>query len=93
MWKIISAGPVVFQAKSFSEVARNVTNITDPIGASFTATKLIVEDCAPPQVKYPVKCLILALQLGLCVSTGGATSVTTAALTIGTARQILETLR
>jgi len=82
--------PVISQAKSFSELARNATNVTNPWTATASAVKLIVDVCAPPQVKHPVKCTIFLLQVGICVSTGGFASVTTAALTIGTAKQILE---
>jgi len=40
--KIFTSMPVVAQAKSFSELARNATNITNPIDASLAASKLIV---------------------------------------------------
>lgn len=46
--KIATSLPVVAQAKSFSVLARNATNITDPIGASIAASKLIINVCAPP---------------------------------------------
>ena len=87
---VFKAAPVIAQARSFTELAKNATNITDPIGATVGATKLIIDVCAPPQVKYPVKCTILFLQLAMCVSTGGLSSVTSVALSVGTAKQVLE---
>ena len=44
----------------------------------------------PPHIKYPIKCAILGLQLGVCITTGGLGTVTSAALGIGTAKQVLE---
>lgn len=89
---LLKAAPVVAQARSFSDVAKNVTNISDPVNASFCAAKLIVDLCTPPQIRFPVKCTILALQLGVCFSTGGLGTVTGAALAIGSGKQILEEL-
>jgi hypothetical protein len=89
---LLKAAPVVAQARSFSELAKNVTNISDPVNASFSAAKLIVNVCTPPHIKFPVKCTILALQLGVCLSTGGLGTVTGAALAIGSGKQILEEL-
>lgn len=84
--KIIQYLPVVAQAKSFSELARNITNLSDPVSVSFEAIKLIISVCALPHVKYPLKCAILAAQIGVCFSTGGLSSVTSLALGIGTAK-------
>lgn len=77
---LIERAPVGMQANSFSELAMNVTNITSPVNASLTAGKMIVGACTPPQIKYPVNCAILALQLGLYIFISGTVSVTTAAL-------------
>ena len=86
--EILKSVPIIAQAKSFSELARNVTRVDNPIKASFSAVKLIADVCAPPQVKYPLKCTILLLQLGVCFA-----SVTSIAIGIGTTKQILEELR
>jgi len=59
--KEIEKAPIIMQANSFCSLARNVTNRTDPISAIFSATKMIVSACVPPNDKYPVKCLILGL--------------------------------
>ena len=48
-----------------------VYNSTSAISAVKTAVKGIVVDCSPPMVKYPLKRSILALQILLCVSSGG----------------------
>lgn len=92
LMSIVKAAPVIAQARSFTDLAKNITKVSDPLNASLSATKLIVEVCTPPNVKYPVKCTILALQVGMCVYSGGLTSVTSTALAIGTAKQVLEEL-
>jgi hypothetical protein len=84
--------PIVGQTVALVNTAKNVTNCTNPISASVQAVKLIVDVCAPPQVKYPIKCIVLISQLAICFSSGGATSVVTATTTIASARQILEDL-
>jgi hypothetical protein len=87
-----NAVPVVAQARSLSELAQNVTKISDPVSASLTASKLIVQACTPLQIKYPLKCTILLLQFGVCFSTGDMSSVTSVVVGIGTVKQILEEL-
>lgn len=82
--------PVLFQSKGFASKAMEIYNTTNPITASFTALRVIVNVCLPPNVKYPVKCLIFFSQVGLCVYTGGTASVLTFATTVASARQILE---
>ena len=47
--KVFTSLPVVAQAKSFTELARNVTNISDLASASFEAAKLITDVCTPPR--------------------------------------------
>jgi hypothetical protein len=84
--------PITGQTNAFVSTAMNVTNCTNPINASVSAIKLIVDVCAPPQVKYPIKCLVLVSQLALCLGSGGTSSVITTATTIAAARQILEEL-
>jgi len=87
---VLKAAPVVMQAESFTEVAKNVTNCTNPYSASLTAVKVIAVECIPPKVKYPIKCTILGLQIIAAVNTGGLSSVAATALTIATATQVLE---
>jgi hypothetical protein len=89
---IMRSAPIIAQATSFADLEKNVTNISDPISASLSASKLIIGACAPPHIKYPLKCVALAAQLGICFSTGGLSSVTSVSLRIDTARQILEEL-
>ena len=60
-----------------------VYNSTSPVEAVS-----IIDDCAPPQIKYPVKCGILAAQVGLAVSSGG--NPWAVAMAIGSARQIID---
>ena len=90
--KILSAAPVLAQAEEFSEVAMNVTKISNPYDASFKAVQMIIGACAPPQVKYPLKCLALVSQLSVVIASGGTTSILSAALSIGSTRQVLEEL-
>jgi hypothetical protein len=65
-----------------------IYNSTSPIEAVKIATVSVVEDCAPPQIKYPVKCSILIAQLALAISSGG--NPWAVAMAIGSARQIIE---
>ena len=52
--KIIKSVPIVGQAYGIVDTVKVIANITDPIQAVTTAGQMIVEDCLPPQVKYPV---------------------------------------
>lgn len=88
MFELIHQVPVVGQAYGLTKTAMRVHNSTDPISAVKNATLSIIEDCAPPQVKYPIKCGILLAQLGLAISSGG--NPWAVAMTIGSARQIIE---
>ena len=65
-----------------------IYNATSPVEAVKAATIGIIDDCAPPQIKYPVKCGILLTQVGLAVSSGG--NPWAVAMAIGSARQIIE---
>lgn len=65
-----------------------VYNSTDPISAVKNATLTIIDDCAPSQVKYPIKCGILLAQIGLAVSSGG--NPWAVAMALGSARQIID---
>ena len=65
-----------------------VYNSTSPVEAVKVAAVLIIDDCAPPQIKYPIKCGILLAQLGLAVSSGG--NPWAVAMVIGSARQIID---
>jgi hypothetical protein len=42
----LKALPVVFQSFSFVDIAKNVSNISDPISASIAASKLVVGACS-----------------------------------------------
>lgn len=44
----LKAAPVIAQARSFTQLAQNVTNTNDPIRASVSGVKLIIYVCAPP---------------------------------------------
>jgi len=85
---LIKQIPVVGQAYGFTKIAMKVYNPTSTIEAVKVAAVLIIDDCAPPQIKYPVKCGIFLAQVGLAVSSGGNPWVV--ALTIGSARQIID---
>lgn len=57
--QILKSAPVIAQARSFTELAQNVTSMSDPANAVVTAVKLIEIQCLPPHVKDPLKCAIL----------------------------------
>jgi hypothetical protein len=83
--------PVIGQAIGFSNTAVKVYNATSPATAVCAAVEGIFVDCMPPQVKYPVKCAILAAQMGLAVAsaTNPVTGPLTLSLAIGQATSIL----
>ncbi len=56
---VIKHIPLVGQSYGLTKTAMRIYNSTDPIGAVKNATLSILDDCAPPQVKYPIKCGIL----------------------------------
>lgn len=66
---LVKQVPVVGQAYGLTKTAMRVYNSTDPISAVKNATISIVEDCSPPQIKYPIKCGVLVAQLILAAST------------------------
>ena len=67
---VVKQLPVVGQTYGLTKTAMKVYNSTSPVEAVKIAAISIIDDCAPPQVKYPVKCGILVAQIGLAVSTG-----------------------
>ena len=88
--EIVEKGPLVMTANSLGDSSIKLTNITNPFYATLSASRLLVEACLPPNIKYPVKCTIFALQLGMCICSGGSTSILSTTLTLATARQIIE---
>jgi hypothetical protein len=52
-----------------------------------TGTK-VVTNCLPPNIKYPLKCLVLAGQLGVSIGSGGAPI--SISLVLSSANYILE---
>lgn len=88
MINIISNIPVVGQAYGLTKTAMKVYNCTSPINATKIALVSVIEDCSPPQVKYPLKCGILLAQVSLSIATGG--NPFSIGLAIGAIRQIIE---
>ena len=86
--KIIPLVPVLGQGYGFTKTAMKVYNSTSPVKAVIVATVSIIDDCAPPIIKYPVKCGVLLVQVGLAVSSGG--NPWAVALAISSARQIID---
>ena len=85
---VIEQVPVVGQAYGFTKTAMKVYNSTSPIEEVKVAAIPIIYDCAPPHIKYPVKCGILLAQVGLAVYSGG--NPWAVAMAIGSARQIID---
>ena len=65
-----------------------VYNSTSPFEAVKVAAVSILDDCMPPQIKYPVKCGILLAQVGLAVLSGSNSWAV--GMAIGSARQIID---
>jgi len=85
--KILSDAQVTSAAFKFSSSAKQVFNTTSSLEASAKAMSYLVDGCAPPQIKYPLKCLILFSQLGVVVTSGG--NPVSIALAFGALRQII----
>jgi len=82
--------PIGAQVYQFTVVAEIISKATNPVVAVFSGLKLIGQSCLPPSVKYPLKCLLLIGQIGVGIYTGGAGTILSTTLAIGSARQILE---
>ena len=80
--------PVVGQAYGFTKTAVKIYNSTSPIKAVKIAAVSIIDDCAPPQIKYTIKCGILAGQIGVAISSVG--NPWDVSLLIGSARQTID---
>ena len=85
---VIKQVPIVGQAYGFTKTAMKVYDSTPLVEAVKVANVSIIYYCAPPQIKYPVKCGILLAQVGLAVSNGG--NHWAVAMAIGSARQIID---
>lgn len=68
---LIDSSPVIGQTYGLANTAMKVYNSTSPVGAVKSAVKGILLDCSPPVIKYPLKCSILALNVLLCITSGG----------------------
>ena len=53
---LIKQVPVVSQAYGFTKTVIKVYNSTLPVEAVKVVALSIIDDCAPPLIKYPVKC-------------------------------------
>jgi hypothetical protein len=90
MREVLKSAPVLFQERGFAQLVQNATNIPDHSVTSPYAIKNITVTRLSSNVKYPVKCLIFGLQVGVCIYSVGLTSVTSGALMIRMVKQILE---
>jgi len=66
--QVIKQVPLVGQVYEFAITAMKVYNLMSPIDVIEVTAQSIIEDCAPRQVKYPVKCSILLVQVELAIS-------------------------
>lgn len=80
--QIVSNSVLVAQGIKVSHNAMNVTKLADPTAASIILVKKIGVECLPPQFKYPLKCLIFALQCGVVFYSSPALIPFTDALTV-----------
>lgn len=67
---IVKNVPVLSQTYGVTRTAMRIYNSTSPVGAVKAAVKGVLVDCAPPVVKYPLKCIMLASHIALCATTG-----------------------
>lgn len=80
--------PVLGQLFGLYRTASKVYNSTNPVQAIPLAVLDIVKECSPPQVKFPLECGALLIQLAICISTGGNPFSIACALALG--KQIVE---
>lgn len=85
---IIKQIPIIGQSYGLTRTAMSVFNSTDPVSAVRNATLQILDDCSPPQIKYPIKCGVLIGQIVIVALSGG--KPWSVALTIGCARQLID---
>ena len=85
---VIKQISVVGQAVGLTVTAMKVYNSTSPVQAVRTAAVSIVDDCAPPQIKYPLKCGALLIQLRIAIGTSG--NAWSVRLALGAAKQFIE---
>ena len=92
MKKIIKYVPVVGQAYGLVDTVKTVSNITDPVQAAITAGEMIIEDCFPPQIKYPLECTLLVAECGAAIYGIIAVPVTggfSLSLCLGAAKRVI----
>ena len=90
--KIIKNIPVVGQAYGIIDTVKTVSNITDPVQAAITAGEMIIEDCLPPQVKYPLECSLLLAECGVAIYSLAAIPATggfSLSLCLGAAKRVI----
>ena len=92
IFDLASNAAVVAQGYKFSQIAMNVTKVADPTAAAVTLVKKIAIECLPPQIKYPVKCAIFALQCCVVFNSPAVLISSATALAITTANQIGEAM-
>ena len=90
--RIASYTPVVGQAMGFASTAVKDSNATSPQTPIAVAIEGIIQDCTPPQIKYPFKCAMLLGQVGIAIasSTNPVTGPMALSLLIGQCTSILE---
>ena len=91
-FELASNAAVMAQGYKFSQIAMNVTKLADPTAASITLVKKIAIECLPPQVKYPVKCAIFALQCCVVLNSSPLMITSATAVALTTANQIAEAM-
>jgi hypothetical protein len=74
--------------KSFQVInlAKNATDTTNPALAIVKGVALLVDVCSPPQVKYPLKCVVMLAQYGIVLTSSGPISFV---MLLSTIQQIL----
>ena len=85
---IIKTTPVIGQGYGLVKTAVRVYNTTSLTGLWMELGKSLIEECAPPQVVLPAKCLVFFTQCGITVASGR--NPFAAGLALGTLRQIID---
>ena len=84
---LIKATPVIGQGYGLIKTSIRVYNTTSPIGICTELGKSLMEECLPPQIVMPAKCLVFFTQCGITLASPNSFS---AGLALGTLRQIID---
>lgn len=87
----LKSTPVVGQVYTFVDIAKNVTQIADPVEAGVSGVRLVLEKCLPPPLKLSVECVLLFAEIGgaIALSSNPVTGAFSWSIAIASASRVL----